>query len=205
MKRHTLPAIALAVLTVAGTSLPAMAMAADGPEGTWKITSNRGRVSILRLQVDAGKLTGELLDHQGPRSDIENASYADGRISFEVSQSRRGETYTVRYRGMLKGDKIEGTTEVQRPGRSWSSDWQAIRTTPQPVADTLSAPPVAADIDLTKENYQLWRDHILPETNEMAWTEIPWLTTFKDGILAADNAGKPLLLWTMNGHPLGCT
>ena len=31
------------------------------------------------------------------------------------------------------------------------------------------------------------------------------LTTFKDGILAADTAGKPLLLWTMNGHPLGCT
>ena len=27
----------------------------------------------------------------------------------------------------------------------------------------------------------------------------------EEGIVAADVAGKPLLLWTMNGHPLGCT
>ncbi len=72
------------------------------------------------------------------------------------------------------------------------------------VAETES-PPVAADIDLDEENYKSWRDHILPETSELAWEKIPWLTTFKDGIDAADRAGKPLLLWTMNGHPLGCT
>ena len=66
-------------------------------------------------------------------------------------------------------------------------------------------PPVAADIDLDEENYKSWRDHILPETSELAWEKIPWLTTFKDGIDAASKAGKPLLLWTMNGHPLGCT
>ncbi len=66
-------------------------------------------------------------------------------------------------------------------------------------------PPVAADIDLDEENYKSWRDHILPETSELAWEKIPWLTTFKDGIDAAYKAGKPLLLWTMNGHPLGCT
>ena len=50
-----------------------------------------------------------------------------------------------------------------------------------------------------------WRKHILPDTGEMAWQQIPWATTFKDGIVAADAAGKPLLFWTMNGHPLGCT
>ena len=205
MRRHTLGAIVLAVLTVSGTSLPAMAMAADGPTGMWKVTSGRGRVSILRLHMDGGKLTGELLDHQGPRSDIQNASYENGCVSFEVSQVRRGETYTARYSGTLDGDTIKGTTESGRPGRSSSWDWQATRTTPQPVAEEISAPPVAADIDLTEDNYELWRDHILPESSEMVWTEIPWLTTFKDGILAADAAGRPLLLWTMNGHPLGCT
>ncbi len=72
------------------------------------------------------------------------------------------------------------------------------------VAETES-PPVAADIDLNEQNYKSWRDHILPETSELAWEKIPWLTTFKDGLDAADRAGKPLLLWTMNGHPLGCT
>ena len=64
---------------------------------------------------------------------------------------------------------------------------------------------VEADIDLSEANYQAWRDHILPNESEMAWEQIPWLTTFKDGIVAANAAEKPLLLWTMNGHPLGCT
>lgn len=66
-------------------------------------------------------------------------------------------------------------------------------------------PPVEADIELTDKNYEIWRNHILPDLSEMAWTKIPWLSTFHDGIVAADAEGKPLLLWTMNGHPLGCT
>jgi hypothetical protein len=69
----------------------------------------------------------------------------------------------------------------------------------------LPVPPVEADIELREENYEIWRDHILPDLSEMAWNQIPWLSTFHDGILAADAASKPLLLWTMNGHPLGCT
>ncbi|MDA7980779.1 MAG: hypothetical protein MPJ50_18645 [Pirellulales bacterium] len=64
---------------------------------------------------------------------------------------------------------------------------------------------VKADIELTADNYTTWRDHIQPDLSELAWEDIPWLTTFKDGIAAADAADKPLLLWTMNGHPLGCT
>jgi hypothetical protein len=67
------------------------------------------------------------------------------------------------------------------------------------------APPARVKVELNDRNYAAWRKHILPDTGEMAWQEIPWQTTFKDGILAADAAGKPLLLWTMNGHPLGCT
>ncbi len=62
-----------------------------------------------------------------------------------------------------------------------------------------------ADIALNADNYATWRDHIQPDLSELAWEDIPWRTTFKDGITAADAAGKPLLLWTMNGHPLGCT
>ena len=60
-------------------------------------------------------------------------------------------------------------------------------------------------VDLNDANYQVWRDHILPGEKELGWDQIPWLTTFKDGIIAADKEKKPLLLWTMNGHPLGCT
>jgi hypothetical protein len=67
------------------------------------------------------------------------------------------------------------------------------------------APPTKAKVELNDRNYAEWRKHILPDTGELAWRQIPWATTFKDGIVTADAAGKPLLLWTMNGHPLGCT
>jgi hypothetical protein len=67
------------------------------------------------------------------------------------------------------------------------------------------APPAKAKVELNDQNYADWRKHILPDTGELAWQQIPWATTFKDGIVAADAAGKPFLLWTMNGHPLGCT
>ena len=66
-------------------------------------------------------------------------------------------------------------------------------------------PPAKAKVELNDRNYAEWRKHILPDTGELACQQIPWSTTFKDGIVAADAAGKPLLLWTMNGHPLGCT
>ena len=66
-------------------------------------------------------------------------------------------------------------------------------------------PPARAKVELNDQNYAEWRKHILPDTGELAWQQIPWATTFNDGIVAADAAGKPLLLWTMNGHPLGCT
>lgn len=65
------------------------------------------------------------------------------------------------------------------------------------------ASPVEAE--LNEQNYRVWREHILPQQSELNWQKVPWLTTFKDGILAANAAQKPLLLWTMNGHPLGCT
>ena len=70
---------------------------------------------------------------------------------------------------------------------------------------TPKGPPARAKVEFNDRNYAEWRKHILPDTGELAWQQIPWMTTFKDGIAAADVAGKPLLLWTMNGHPLGCT
>ena len=50
-----------------------------------------------------------------------------------------------------------------------------------------------------------WRDAIRPCDTERAWERIGWQTSFAAGLRAADAAGKPLLLWMMNGHPLGCT
>ena len=34
---------------------------------------------------------------------------------------------------------------------------------------------------------------------------LDWSTTFVDGLRRAEAEDQPLLLWAMNGHPLGCT
>tara|TARA_A100001011_G_C14184687_1_gene788488 strand:+ start:1033 stop:1188 length:156 start_codon:yes stop_codon:yes gene_type:complete len=51
----------------------------------------------------------------------------------------------------------------------------------------------------------MWQEFIRPTKDELAWAEIPWRRTFYDGLVESDREQKPLLLWVMNGHPLGCT
>lgn len=46
---------------------------------------------------------------------------------------------------------------------------------------------------------------ILPAPAERRWEEIDWQATYADGLKASAEQGKPLMLWVMNGHPLGCT
>ena len=46
---------------------------------------------------------------------------------------------------------------------------------------------------------------IKPDPNEDKWTQIPWLTDLWQARKIAAEQGKPILLWEMDGHPLGCT
>ncbi len=52
---------------------------------------------------------------------------------------------------------------------------------------------------------EAWRDHIRPCDAERAWERIGWHASFAEGLRAANSERRPLLLWMMNGHPLGCT
>ena len=60
-------------------------------------------------------------------------------------------------------------------------------------------------LNLTDQNWLRWRDHLRPQASELAFERIDWLPSFGAGLLRADAEAKPLLLWVMNGHPLGCT
>ncbi|MCH6588501.1 MAG: hypothetical protein IH805_09350 [Proteobacteria bacterium] len=62
-----------------------------------------------------------------------------------------------------------------------------------------------ADVEPREVDLPAWREHLEPAGRELRWESIGWLPTFGEGLLRADREGKPLLLWTMNGHPLGCT
>ena len=46
---------------------------------------------------------------------------------------------------------------------------------------------------------------IKPDATEDAWSTIPWLTDLWQARKLAAQHGKPIVLWEMDGHPLGCT
>lgn len=53
-----------------------------------------------------------------------------------------------------------------------------------------------------------WRrlvDWLTPPREDLAWLELGWAPTVAEGVRRAEAEGRPLLLWAMNGHPLGCT
>ena len=58
---------------------------------------------------------------------------------------------------------------------------------------------------LNTKTYQKWYDFIKPSKKDLEWTSIPWVTSFEEGVEEAIKREKPILLWVMNGHPLGCT
>lgn len=56
--------------------------------------------------------------------------------------------------------------------------------------------------ELNDANYTKWRDHVLPRNWELAYRRIPWRSSYWEAVIEAQAKDKPILLWTMNGHPL---
>lgn len=46
---------------------------------------------------------------------------------------------------------------------------------------------------------------ISPAKDEQAWLAIPWETDLTVARRKAAAASRPIFLWEMDGHPLGCT
>ena len=65
------------------------------------------------------------------------------------------------------------------------------------------AAPARAPLD--DAEFSTWRERILITDAELGWEHLPWYVTYHEGLEQAGVEGKPLLLWVMNGHPLGCT
>ena len=45
---------------------------------------------------------------------------------------------------------------------------------------------------------------VRPVAGEDEFDKIPWLTSIWEARKVAAKEGKPILLWEMDGHPLGC-
>ena len=60
-------------------------------------------------------------------------------------------------------------------------------------------------VEPNAQNYQEWLKFIQPDAKEQAYKEIDWRNHFWTAVTEAKELGRPILFWTMNGHPLGCT
>ena len=45
---------------------------------------------------------------------------------------------------------------------------------------------------------------IKPRAEEEKWANTPWMASLWEARERAAKEGKPILLWEMDGHPLGC-
>ena len=58
---------------------------------------------------------------------------------------------------------------------------------------------------ISPEQFRELHALIKPKSNEGKWAGIPWRTSLWEARQEAAHEGKPILLWEMDGHPLGCT
>jgi hypothetical protein len=67
----------------------------------------------------------------------------------------------------------------------------------------MSAASFAAE-PITADQFTKWHALIKPVPNDEKWNEIPWLSNLWEARKRAAAEGKPILLWEMDGNPLGC-
>ncbi len=69
----------------------------------------------------------------------------------------------------------------------------------------LAAIPVRAAEPIPADQFAALHALVKPASDEDRWAAIPWRTSLWQARQEAAKAGKPILLWEMDGHPLGCT
>lgn len=58
--------------------------------------------------------------------------------------------------------------------------------------------------ELTDAKFTELHKQMRPAKDE-PWLTIPWRISLLDAQEAAAKEGKPIFIWAMDGHPLGCT
>ena len=58
---------------------------------------------------------------------------------------------------------------------------------------------------VTPENFEALHQLMQPRADELKWKTIPWHSNLWGARIEAAEKGKPIYLWEMDGHPLGCT
>ena len=58
--------------------------------------------------------------------------------------------------------------------------------------------------EITEEEFRDLQKVLTPDQNER-WRTIPWKIALLEAQRTAAEQGKPIFIWAMDGHPLGCT
>ncbi|MFN3191881.1 MAG: hypothetical protein ACE361_15325 [Aureliella sp.] len=58
--------------------------------------------------------------------------------------------------------------------------------------------------EISDENYQELLKELTPDSKAL-WRQIPWKTSLLEAQKEAAANRKPIFIWAMDGHPLGCT
>ena len=58
---------------------------------------------------------------------------------------------------------------------------------------------------ISETQFEKIRTLVKPKSSEQNWEKISWRTSLWEARQQAAAEGKPILLWEMDGHPLGCT
>ena len=69
----------------------------------------------------------------------------------------------------------------------------------------LAAGALAQTSEPNEGSFLRWKQYLQQSSQEQRWQEISWHAVFWEGVQHARAQDKPILLWVMNGHPLGCT
>ncbi len=99
------------------------------PSGTWKWEStfrDRTFKRVLKLAIEDDKLVGT---YKGRRDEveIEEAKLSGDTISFQLTRQFEDRTFTLKYRGKIDDDTIQGEVEWSMGDRSGTRDWKAKR------------------------------------------------------------------------------
>ena len=107
-------------------SLASSAWAQDvKPDGTWKWSTERNgqkMESTLKLKLEGDKLTGTVSGRNNTETPIEEASFKDGEVKFQVTRERDGQKMVTKYSGKISGDTLTGTIAFGERSREWKAE-----------------------------------------------------------------------------------
>ncbi len=129
-KLTTWLAAATFTLLVLGSSNSMFAGDKPGAAGKWKWSFERNGQKMettLTLKQDGDKLTGKVTGRDNTETEITDAKFKAGEVSFKVTRERNGTKFTAAYKGKVEEDTIKGTIETERDGQKNSRDWEAKR------------------------------------------------------------------------------